>query len=143
MGGINIRKLISDLNLSKKELAKELFPHNKYPVLSLNRVMKGETFLDSNQISRLSALTGVSVENLFDQANWKADIRGRVIIFTDNKFKAHLHVDTFKTEMLYEGVLFHESILHSNDITLKNYIRMLDRHVRQHRNWLKAQDNNQ
>ena len=62
---INLKKIV--LKMEKKEIAKQLFPGNKYPVLALNRVIAGEGSLDANQISKLSKLSGIPIEKLFDK----------------------------------------------------------------------------
>jgi len=54
MKKIDLKKIIENAGLDIKETAQHLFPNNKYAKLALDRVIKGDAFLDTNQISKLS-----------------------------------------------------------------------------------------
>lgn len=53
------------------ELSKVLFPNVKYPRQAFDRVLKGETYLDSAQIELLASYLGVLASDLFTLKDWK------------------------------------------------------------------------
>ena len=123
---IDLNQLIEDkdLDLDKGEIAVQLFPDNKYPKLALDRVLRNESALDANQISKLSAITGVSVEDLFS-GGWKCSTTEDTWEFTKGDYKAVYKIKTKNTSIYRGGSLAHEFIIHSSTIPLSDYIREL------------------
>ena len=50
MQTIDIQKIAHAKGLLLKDLAKVLFPKTKYPYLAIRRIMRGEAFLNSEQV---------------------------------------------------------------------------------------------
>tara|TARA_R110002073_G_scaffold41011_9_gene116267 strand:- start:258 stop:725 length:468 start_codon:yes stop_codon:yes gene_type:complete len=129
MQTINLDRIIKSKNLDKKELAQRLFPDNKYAALALNRVIKGDGFLDSKQISLLSELVNIPIGKLFTGAGWDLKSGRGLLIITSDDFRAELDRDTWVTKVFENGSLFHESIIHSRNVPLSAYLAELTKIV--------------
>lgn len=125
MKTINLKEIIEKQNLDVKEVAEQLFPSNKYPKLALNRVLAGEAFLDTNQVSKLSMLTGIPIENLYSGAEWKATNEKGIHKFTNGDYVAELDTKTWITKIYHKGSMFHEAIIHDGTIALSAYLSEL------------------
>jgi len=125
MRTIDVEQVIEKSGLSTKEVAKQLFPGNKYPKLALNRVISGEAFLDSNQISKLATLVGVSVSTLYT-SGWKFESKKDLVVFSNESFRAELNTKTWITKIFDNDSLFHESVIHSHTIQLSEYIKKIN-----------------
>lgn len=126
MKTIDLKKLIESSDLDSKEVAKQLFPKNKYPDLALNRVMKGLNVLDADQISKLSLLSGVPISELFSGGEWKGSTAQNVHVFTNGEYRAELDPQTWITKVFHKGSLFHDSIIHSGSTPINEYLHELD-----------------
>lgn len=126
MNKIDLKKIIEDQGLNIKEVALELFPTNKYSKLALDRVIRGEAFLDSNQISKLSSLTRIPIQFLFSEDKWEKKAKDKMVIFTSGNYRAELNTSTNVTRIFHETSLFHESLLHTKSIPLNEYLSELE-----------------
>jgi transcriptional regulator with XRE-family HTH domain len=128
---INLRELIEQRGLRLQEVAEILFPDNRFPRAALNRVLNGKTLLNSEQVSRLAAWLGVSVDNLYRGA-WNSEFRGETCILTNGNYRAELSVKTGETKVFHLGSLFHETVLHDPAIPLSKYIELLNTIIKNH-----------
>jgi len=126
MKTIDVESIIKEANLSKVEVAIQLFPENKFPALALNRVMNQELPLDANQISKLSLLAGIPIASMFSGESWKAELKGNVHTFTNGEYKAELDTDTWVTKVFHNNSRIHEELIHSKAIPLSEYLNKLD-----------------
>ena len=129
MKTIDLDKIIKKKKLDKKELAQQLFPGHKYASLALNRVIKGDGFLDSNQISLLSELTGIKIGNLYSGNEWDLKNDKGLTVFTSGNFRAELDTNTWVTKVFDNDSLFHESVIHSDSTPLSVYLTQLTKIV--------------
>lgn len=132
MKTIALDKIIEKKKLDKKDLAQRLFPGNKYASLSLNRVIKGDGFLDSNQISLLSELTGIPINELYENNDWSSESTNGLIVFTSKDYRAELNIKSNLTKVFKNGSLFHESIIHSGSVPLSEYLDKLAEVISMH-----------
>ena len=65
MKKINIVEIIQKHGLDVRKVASELFPTNKWPDSALARVVQQKTALDADQILKLAALTGGTIDSLY------------------------------------------------------------------------------
>lgn len=128
---INLRELIEQRGLRLQEVAEFLFPDNRFPRAALNRVINGKTLLNSEQVSRLAAWLGVSVDNLYKGA-WSSEFNGETCILTNGNYRAKLSVKTGETKVFHLGSLFHETVLHDPAISLSKYIELLNTIIKNH-----------
>ena len=92
MSTINLEEIIKNSQVNEKFLSEQLFPGNAYPMLALKRVKKGEANLDSSQIVKLSELTGINIENLFEKEGWKSYSNpSGLLVFENGDFRAELN----------------------------------------------------
>ena len=133
MKTIALDKIIEKKKLDKKDLAQRLFPGNKYASLSLNRVIKGDGFLDSNQISLLSELTGIAIGNLYSGNEWDLKNNKGLTVLTSGNFRAELDTKTWVTKVFDNDSLFHESVIHSGTTSLSVYLTQLSEIIELHK----------
>jgi hypothetical protein len=135
MGNIDLKKIIEDNDLDVRELAAELFPGIKYPKLALDRVLKGDTYLDTNQLSRLSMFTGLPIEVLYSGTPWKTTAKHEEgnITFEAGDYTAELDTENWITKVFHKGSIFHESVLHRSTIPLNEYLHELDKIIVNHK----------
>lgn len=122
---VDLNNLIASEGLDKAEIAVQLFPDNKYPKLALYRILRGESALDVNQLSKLSAMTGMSVEALFSGGWRKTSDRGK-LIFERGDYKAVFDQVTKVTGIYHKSSLAHEFVYHTESITLSKYLEELE-----------------
>lgn len=60
----NVKLVLSRKGISLTAVGKKLFPANEYPYAAINRAFKGACKLKSDQITELSKITGISLEEL-------------------------------------------------------------------------------
>ncbi len=132
MNTIDLNKIIAEHHLDVKELAAELFPGIKYPKLAFDRVLRGETYLDTNQLSRLSLYTGQSVDALICGRKWKPTSNAEKITFQSNDYVAELDAKNWITKVFHKNSLFHESVLHKSAIPLSEYLQQINEIISKH-----------
>lgn len=126
METIDVRKIIESRGLDMKEVARQLFPKNKFPENALWRVFRKKGILDADQISKLSLLSGLSVSELFSGGKWKAKSQKGLHVFTNEEFRAELDTDVWTTKLFHNDSLFHEEVMHSHTISLGEYFQKLE-----------------
>lgn len=126
MRTIKVKDIIENSGLAIQEVAEQLFPNNKFPRLALNRVMTGESILNSDQVSKLSLLTGIPIEKLYSGNSWEAKYVGHTHVFNTEEFRAELDTQTWVTKIFHKDSLFHESVIHSGSTPLSVYFKELD-----------------
>jgi len=67
MKKIDLKEVIEATGVDSLDLARVLFPSNKYPQVALERVMRGESELNATQIYNLSDHTGLEINDLFTE----------------------------------------------------------------------------
>lgn len=122
---INLGTLIHDYSLDKEDLAKYLFPANKYPVLALNRVIKHKSSLNETQIVLLSEFSGISIDVLFSNG-WTMHSSDYVHTFRLGSFEARLNTRNGMTTLFQKGQFKIKRVIHTGDIVLADYIDKLN-----------------
>ena len=128
---INLKELIEQRGLKTLEVAEFLFPGNKFPRVSIQRVFDGKARLNSEQVSRLAAWLGVSIDSLY-KGGWNSEFKGETCILTNGNYRAELSVETGETKLFHLGSLFHEIVLHDPAIPLSQYIDLLNALIKNH-----------
>jgi len=135
MQTIDLEKIIRELGLTKEGkfiIAQQIFPENKYPVLALNRIISGEAVLDANQISKLSMLLGIPIDQLF--GSWKTIKHKQTYIFTNGNYRAELDTITWQLLIFDNNSLFHEEVIFPPSITVKDLLSLLNKQIKNHEN---------
>lgn len=131
MQKIDIPQILADTAVDKKEIANLLFPNLDYPILALNRIVRGEGVLDADQISRLASYLQVDINSLFS-GNWRQESKQNTHTFKRGDFIAELNTLTWVTKIYHNSSLFHESILHSGSTPLSEYFSKLDQEIQKY-----------
>jgi hypothetical protein len=129
MKRINLEKIIETRGLNFKEVAGMLFPWNGHPVPALKRVIKGDGVLDANQISLFSQYSGIPIAELYEGHKWSSTIEGHTHILTSGEYSAHLDTKSWTTRIYKKDSIYHEFIIHSPSITLREYMERLDKEI--------------
>ena len=136
MNKFNLDSIIEQHSLDAKKVAAELFPENKYPMIALSRVINGEALLDTEQISKLSFLTGIPINQLFEQGDWKnlpTKASDNLMMFENGDYRATLDRDTWITKLYHKNSIFHESVIvDGNSVPLSTYLTELDKLILNH-----------
>lgn len=91
MEKFNINKIIERYKLDTCELAKVLFPYIKYPKQAFDRVLRGETNLDTAQVENLASYIGVMVYDLYKIGDWRGTSEDSCLTFVKGEYKAKLN----------------------------------------------------
>jgi len=129
MQTLDLKRIMLTANLKASYIGAHLFPDNKEPRQAVQRVARGEAFLNSEQIAKLADLLNVPIGLLFDDASWcmsvKAD-RRNIINFRTYDYFAELNTETMETTLSRNDVLMFEKVItHNRGITLTDYLAQL------------------
>lgn len=125
----NITKVIELYKLDVNEVAEALFPNVRYKKLALNRVLKGEAYINTEQLQALAKLTGVLISDLFNVDSWKGSTEDGCLTFLKGDYKAKLNYngvwlslyknnELIKHEMFTPNMTLDEFIQHITELTI-------------------------
>lgn len=123
---IFLKQLIKEKGASQKELAKSLFPGNKFPENALRRVFRGKTALTADQAKTIADALGVPVDDLYACNGWKGKSSGKCHTFTKGDYVAELNLSSGMTRIIYKGTELCETLFHCPTITLSDFIDTVD-----------------
>ena len=117
-----INKVIKHYKLDANEVAEALFPHVRYKNLALNRVLKGEAFLDTHQLQTLAKLAGVIIYDLFTFDDWKSKQEDECLVLIRGEYRIKLNYNgVFLTLMKGHNVITQE-ITSPKNMSLHDFI---------------------
>ncbi len=128
---IYIDQIIEASPFTHKEVAAHLYPGNNYPDAALKRVSEGAAKLDSSQIAKLSAMTGLPVGLLFTENKWQRMAAGRKQIFKRQAYTAVYHIDTKITTVLSNNSLFFEDVIGSGSMPVSELLNLIDKIIKE------------
>lgn len=109
MKKINLKKVLDETGIEVNKAAEELFPGNAHPRRAINRVFREDALLDSDQISKLSAMTKIPIDKLFeDKFNHTDDGTDEILIYTEN-YRAKLNTKDYTVTVFENSSLVHET----------------------------------
>lgn len=129
MQNIKIDVLIKRYGWDRDEIAGVLFPLNKFPVLALRRISKGDAVLDSAQLLDLSKFTGVPISDLFSASEWVSEVVEGQLIFKCGDYRAILNRQTWVTRLIEGADKLVDEFLLSPALTVPEYIANLDEKI--------------
>jgi len=103
MQTIDLQKIIDVKGILIKDLGKVLFPKTKYPYLAIRRIMRGEAFLSSEQVVRLSEFTNIPVNFLFNFGKWELSLSKKTMKALSGEITAELNTETWETQLFKNG----------------------------------------
>lgn len=103
MRTIDLQKIAHAKGILLKDLGKVLFPKTKYPYLAIRRIMRGEAFLSSEQVMRLSEFTQIPVNFLFNFGKWELSLSEKCMKALSGEITAELNTETWETQLFKNG----------------------------------------
>lgn len=127
MRTIDVKEIIETRGLDTKEVARQLFPKNKFPDLALNRVIKCKNVLDADQISKLALMSGLTISELFSGETWKSGPNKEdCLTFVNGEYYAELDTTKWVTRVFHNETLFHEEVITPGALPVREYLNQLD-----------------
>ena len=106
MEKFDISKVIERYKLNSDEVAKVIFPSAKYPKLALDRVIKGEGNLNTEQIEKLANHIGVLIQDLFFIDTWKGSTEDVFLSIYKNNELIEQKISDMSTMTIQEFINF-------------------------------------
>jgi len=128
MQTLDLKRIMLTANLKASYIGAHLFPDNKDPRQAVQRVARGEAFLNSEQIAKLSELLNVPIGLLFDSTAWHMSVeadRKNIIRFRSYNYYAELNTLTMVTRVSLNGVMFFEEVHNEKSIGIHDYLAQL------------------
>lgn len=127
----NINKVIEHYKLDVNEVAEALFPNVRYKKLALDRVLKGEAVINTEQLQALAKIAGVLTSDLFNIDSWKGSTEDSCLTFLKGEYKAKLNYngawlslyknnELIKQEMFTPNMTLNEFIRHITELTINS-----------------------
>lgn len=118
----DITKIIEHYKLNTDEVAEALFPHVRYKTLALNRVLKGEAYLDTQQIEKLAALAGVFIHDLFTFDEWRGTREDNCITFVKGEYKVKLNYNGVYMTLMKGSKIITQELSNPKNISIQDFI---------------------
>lgn len=134
MEQFNIGNVIEHYKLNTEDLAKVLFPTVKYPKQAFDRVLKGETNLDIEQIERLASHIGVLVTDLFSANTWKGSHEDGCLTMQKGNYKVKLNYNGVFISIYKNNNLIEQKISNVPDMTMQQFVTYLDNFIKNYEN---------
>ena len=134
MRQFNINSIIEHYGLNTEDLAKVLFPAVKYPKLAFDRVLKGETELDVQQVEQLASYLGIVVSDLFFVDGWKNHTENGCLTFSKGKYRAKLNYQGTYLSIYRDNQLIEQRISNASEMTIENFISLLNNIIKTYEN---------
>lgn len=115
----DLPKIMKRYNLDIDTIAPVLYPNVRYTKVALERVLKGEAYLDTVQIIALAEHLGILVGDLFtvSEDGWrpKTDKETGALVFEKEDFVAKLNYNNTSLTIFKGGKeVYHELVLVNN-----------------------------
>lgn len=118
----DINKVIERYKLDTNDVAEALFPHVRYKSLALNRVLRGEAFLDTEQIQALANLAGTLVQDLFTFNDWKGSNENGCLTLTRDDYKVKINYNGTYVTILKGSRVIAQEITGPKHISVNDFI---------------------
>lgn len=122
----NLAEIIDEYKPDVKELAPVLYPGNQYPNLALNRAIKGEALLNTDQVEALASFLGVLPYELFSLNGWASKPSGDSVVFTKAGHKVRLHRNGCLISVRKENGFSEQYVAIQKALTLHEFIEYID-----------------
>ena len=130
----DLGSVISKYNLDPEKVAGVLFPKVKYPRAAFNRVLRGETSLDTYQLEKLARYIGVLMSDLFGIDGWKGETHNGFLTFVKGEYKVRLNYGGIYISVYKNDELFYQSMADTPEMTVSEFIKLIDEIIKKHEN---------
>lgn len=110
----NINQVIEHYGLDVENVAAALFPNVRYKKQALDRVLRGEANIDTDQLQALANLAGVFPQDLFNIKEWKGQSEDNCLVFIKGEFKVKLNYNNVYLNLYKNDALVYQEIVAPN-----------------------------
>ena len=110
----DINKIIEHYKLNADDVAAVLFPHIRYKKQALDRVLRGEACIDTDQLQALAKLAGVFPHDLFAIYGWKGKSEDNYLTFVSGDYKVKLNYNNVYLSLYKNNELVYHEVTMPN-----------------------------
>lgn len=136
----DLKQIIERYNLNTEDVAKVLFPHVRYQKLALDRVLRNDTYLNTEQLQALAKLAGVLVSDLFTIDDWKGSFENKCLTFKRGTYTVKLNYNGVSLSIYKETKLVYQELVLEN-MSMTDFISYIDNIIIYHESVLDKHDN--
>lgn len=125
MRRVDLPAIVEKHKLDTGELAELLFPVNKHKTLALNRVLKGESQLDADQLSRLAAFLNMPIDALYG-STWVVVPKSKKQRYENGEYIAEIDPASGITKIFHKKSLLFQEVIHAGATTIMDFFKQLD-----------------
>lgn len=122
---MDLKKIIKDSKIPKKEIARQLFPNHKHPDPALQRIVNQEGFLDEKQIIKLAYMLEMEPADLLRE-EWKVTAGNKQHTFTSGEYVVKLNTDTGLTRIYHNESLEVQDVITFQAVTMTDYFKYIN-----------------
>lgn len=126
METFDIKKVIKKYSLKEEDVADVLFPNVRYKKMALDRVLKGETCLDTKQLQALANLAGVFIFDLFQYNDWTGQSEDGHLVFKNGEYIVKLQYKGVKLSV-YKGTKLVYDELNLSNMNVEDFFQYLNK----------------
>lgn len=134
MKQFDINKVIEHYKLDTQVIAPILFPNVKYPVQALNRILKGEANLDTEQVEHLAEFIGVIVTELFNVDTWKGSSEDGYLTLIKGPYKVKLNYNNVYISLYKNDSLIYQRLNNIQEMTFLEFINYITNIIKAYEN---------
>lgn len=132
MEKFDVNKIIEQYNIDAQDLAKWLFPNVKYPKLAFDRVLKGETNLDIEQVAILAKYIGVTVADLFANESWRSSFRDNLMVLTKGDYSVEFDPKCAFIRVYKNGEFVDNILVNLQQTPFEEFINYIDNIIKRY-----------
>lgn len=132
MEKFDVNKIIEQYNIDAQDLAKWLFPNVKYPKLAFDRVLKGETNLDIEQVAILAKYIGVTVADLFANESWRSSFRDNLMVLTKGDYSVEFDPKCIFIRVYKNGEFVDNILVNLQQTSFEEFINYIDNIIKRY-----------
>ncbi len=123
---VNLKKVIEHLDKKQHhDLANMLFPNHRFPMSAFKRVLRGKGDITSQQVSMISDITEISIQDLFYMDDYQYVIKDKIHTIINGNFKYLLNMESWKTQIFYKNKLKGEFLCQSKFLSIDDFFKQI------------------
>ena len=134
MNHFDLNKVLEHWAVKPEDVAPVLFPRVKYPKSALDRILRGEAYLDTIQLEALAAYLGVLVTDLFGVGSWKGVQENGRLVLLKGEYRVVLNYEEAMVCVHKGSELVYEFLAPVRFMTVKNFIKELNNQLKIYEN---------
>lgn len=127
MEQFNLPEILQAYKVDQNKVAEHLFPDTKYPMYALKRILKGESYLNSEQIIALASYIGVTVADLFCvDGNYKISSKNGYFTLSKGSYDIKINCNGSYISIFKNDELVNNFVSNTYNMTLSELIVLLE-----------------